>query len=41
MSGRKEVSADYKAQRRRGPTCSSEQWPHLAPLVEAFGYRNV
>ena len=26
---------------RRGPTCSSEQWPHLEPLVEAFGYRNV
>ena len=29
--------------RRRAPrdrTCS-EQWPHLEPIVDAFGYRNV
>ena len=26
---------------RRGPTCCTEQWPHLEPLVEAFGYANV
>jgi DNA polymerase-1 len=41
LSGRKEVSADYKAQRVTRPDLLKEQWPHLAPLVEAFGYRNV
>ncbi len=41
MSGRKEVYADYKAQRSSKPDLLREQWPHLAPLVEAFGYRNV
>src|SRR6476661_7863759 len=41
MSGRKELSADYKAQRSSRPDLLKEQWPHLAPLVEAFGYRNV
>jgi DNA polymerase-1 len=40
-SGRKEVSADYKAQRASRPDLLKEQWPHLEPLVEAFGYRNV
>jgi DNA polymerase-1 len=40
-SGRKEVSADYKATRQSRPDLLREQWPHLAPLVEAFGYRNV
>src|SRR4051794_11760615 len=40
-SGRKEVSADYKATRTSRPTLLMEQWPHLEPLVEAFGYRNV
>src|SRR3954447_18500342 len=40
-SGRKEVSADYKAARTSRPTLLMEQWPHLEPLVEAFGYRNV
>jgi DNA polymerase I len=41
MSGRKEMSADYKAQRRSRPDLLQLQWPHLRPLVEAFGYRNV
>jgi DNA polymerase-1 len=41
MSGREEISAEYKAQRRERPDLLSEQWPHLQPLVEAFGYRNV
>ncbi|MBE2316317.1 DNA polymerase I [Solirubrobacter sp. CPCC 204708] len=41
MSGRKEISADYKAQRSKKPDLLSLQWPHLRPLVEAFGYRNV
>src|SRR5881275_1543773 len=41
MSGRGEISEDYKAGRRERPDLLSEQWPHLQPLVEAFGYRNV
>jgi len=41
MSGRKEISIDYKAQRSSRPDLLKLQWPHLAPLVEAFGYRNV
>ncbi|HSD80686.1 MAG TPA: DNA polymerase, partial [Solirubrobacteraceae bacterium] len=40
-SGRKEVYSDYKAQRTSRPDMLREQWPHLEPLVEAFGYRNV
>src|SRR3954466_4645565 len=40
-SGRKDVSPDYKATRQSRPDLLREQWPHLAPLVEAFGYRNV
>src|SRR3954469_22623751 len=41
MSGRKDISADYKAQRSSRPDLLKLQWPHLRPLVEAFGYRNV
>src|SRR3954470_12372138 len=41
MSGRGDISEDYKAQRRPRPDLLQEQWPHLAPLVEAFGYQNV
>ena len=40
-SGRKEVYEEYKAQRTSRPDLLREQWPHLEPLVEAFGYRNV
>ncbi|MCW2988017.1 MAG: polymerase [Solirubrobacterales bacterium] len=41
MSGR-EVTYDlYKAQRKPRPDLLREQWPHLMPLVEAFGYTNV
>src|ERR1700730_1451925 len=40
-SGRKEVYAEYKAQRSTRPDLLKEQWPHLAPLVDAFGYRNL
>src|SRR5947199_3162915 len=40
-SGRKEVYDEYKAQRSKRPDLLAEQWPHLEPLVEAFGYRNV
>ena len=41
MSGRKEISADYKAQRSTRPDLLKLQWPHLGPLVEAFGYSNI
>jgi len=41
MSGRKDISAGYKAQRSTRPDLLKEQWPHLQPLVEAFGYPNV
>jgi DNA polymerase-1 len=41
MSGRKELSADYKAQRSSRPDLLKQQWPHLRPLVDAFGYRNI
>ncbi|TMK38124.1 MAG: DNA polymerase I [Actinobacteria bacterium] len=40
-SGRKEIYEDYKAQRAARPDLLTQQWPHLEPLVEAFGYRNV
>src|ERR1700712_6021434 len=40
-SGRKEVYAEYKAQRSSRPDLLKEQWPHFEPLVEAFGYTNV
>jgi DNA polymerase I len=40
-SGRKEVYSEYKAQRSSRPDLLKEQWPHLEPLVEAFGYRNL
>jgi DNA polymerase I len=41
MSGRKEISAEYKAQRTTRPDLLKLQWPHLRPLVEAFGYHNI
>ena len=40
-SGRKEVYPEYKAQRSSRPDLLKEQWPHLEPLVDAFGYRNL
>jgi DNA polymerase-1 len=41
LSGRLEDYGEYKAGRRERPDLLSEQWPHLHPLVEAFGYRNI
>jgi DNA polymerase-1 len=41
MSGREEEYEDYKAGRRERPDLLKEQWPHLQPLVDAFGYTNV
>ncbi len=40
-SGRKALYSGYKAQRTTRPDLLKEQWPHLEPLVEAFGYRNL
>ncbi len=40
-TGRKEVYAEYKAQRASRPDLLKEQWPALEPLVDAFGYRNL
>jgi DNA polymerase-1 len=40
-SGREKTYEDYKAQRKPRPDLLSEQWPHMMPLVEAFGYTNV
>ncbi len=41
MSGREQEFPQYKAQRPSRPDLLSEQWPHLAPLAEAFGFENV
>ncbi len=41
LSGREEEYEPYKAERKPRPDLLSEQWPHLEPLVEAFGYTNV
>jgi DNA polymerase-1 len=40
-SGRKEVYPEYKAQRSKQPSLLAEQYPHMQPLVDAFGYRNL
>ncbi len=40
-SGRKEIYQEYKSQRSSRPDLLREQWPHLEPLVDAFGYRNL
>jgi DNA polymerase-1 len=41
LSGREKTYEPYKAQRRPRPDLLSEQWPHLEPLAEAFGFRNI
>jgi DNA polymerase I len=38
---RKELSPDYKVERRPMPDLLREQFPHFRPIVEAFGYRNL
>jgi len=40
-SGRTDLFAEYKAQRRSRPDLLKQQWPAMEPLVEAFGYANV
>lgn len=39
-SGRRELYADYKGDRPTKPDLLKEQYPHMEPLVEAFGYLN-
>ena len=39
--GPREEYEPYKAQRKPRPDLLKEQWPHLAPLAEAFGFTNV
>ena len=39
-SGRREVYAEYKGDRPKKPDLLAEQYPHMEPLVEAFGYTN-
>ncbi len=41
MSGRDQEYSEYKAGRKSRPDLLREQWPHLAPLAEAFGFANV
>src|SRR4051794_18362331 len=41
MSGRDKEYTEYKAGRPSRPDLLREQWPHLAPLAEAFGFTNV
>src|SRR5437879_6280536 len=40
-TGRRKVYPEYKAQRTTRPDLLKEQWPHLEPLVEALGYKNL
>jgi DNA polymerase-1 len=40
-TGRKAIYPEYKAQRSSRPDLLKEQWPHLEPLVDAFGYDNL
>ncbi len=41
LSGRELTYTPYKEGRRPRPDLLREQWPHLAPLVEAFGFSNI
>jgi DNA polymerase-1 len=41
MSNRDQVYEPYKAGRPSRPDLLKEQWPHLMPLAEAFGFSNV
>src|SRR5262245_30353423 len=40
-SGREKTYEAYKAERKPRPDLLREQWPHLMPLAEAFGFTNV
>jgi DNA polymerase I len=38
---RKELSPEYKIERRPMPDLLREQFPHLRPIVQAFGYQSL
>ncbi len=40
-SGRELTYEPYKAERKPRPGLLQEQWPHLMPLTEAFGFTNI
>ena len=40
-SGREKTYEPYKAERKSRPDLLKEQWPHLMPLAEAFGFTNI
>jgi DNA polymerase-1 len=40
-SGREVTYEPYKAQRKPRPDLLQEQWPHMRPLAEAFGFTNI
>jgi DNA polymerase-1 len=40
-SGRENTYEPYKSQRKPRPDLLRDQWPHLMPLAEAFGFTNV
>ncbi len=40
-SGRELTYEPYKAERKPRPDLLKEQWPHLMPLTEAFGFTNI
>jgi DNA polymerase-1 len=40
-SGRELTYEPYKAERKPRPDLLREQWPHLMPLAEAFGFSNI
>ena len=39
--GREQTYEPYKAQRKPRPDLLRDQWPHLIPLGEAFGFSNI
>jgi DNA polymerase I len=41
LSGREKEYEPYKEQRRPRPDLLSEQWPHLEPMADAFGFHNI
>jgi DNA polymerase I len=40
-SGRELTYEPYKSERKPRPDLLREQWPHLMPLAEAFGFTNI
>jgi DNA polymerase-1 len=40
-SGRELTYEPYKSERKPRPDLLREQWPHLMPLTEAFGFTNI